>query len=62
VVLPSAPDKHKAAVAIRRALRDVPVAKDIIVATPHEIAHHGDVMGTMLRPALQEGRILFTRA
>ena len=62
VVLPSAPDKHKAAVAIRRALRDVPVAKDIIVSTPDEVARFGDVMGSMLRPALREGRILFTRA
>ena len=62
VVLPSAPDKHKAAVAIRRALRDAPVAKDIIISTPDEIARYGDVVGTMLRPALREGRILFTRA
>ena len=62
VVLPSAPDKHKAAVAIRRALRDVPVAKDIIVSTPDEIARYGDVVGTILRPVLGEGRILFTRA
>jgi predicted nucleotidyltransferase len=62
VVLPSAPDEHKAAVAIRRALHDVPVAKDIIVSTPDEVARFGDVMGSMLRPALREGRILFTRA
>jgi uncharacterized protein len=62
VILPSAPDKHKAAVAIRRALRDVPVAKDIIVSTPDEVARYGDVMGTALRPALRDGRILYTRA
>jgi predicted nucleotidyltransferase len=62
VVLPSAPDKHKATVAIRRALRDVPVAKDIIVSTPDEIVRYGDVVGTTLRPALREGRILYTRA
>jgi predicted nucleotidyltransferase len=62
VVLPAAPDKHKAAVAFRRALRDVPVAKDIIVSTPDEIARYGDVVGTMLGPALREGRILYTRA
>jgi predicted nucleotidyltransferase len=62
VVLPSAPDKHKAAVAIRRALRDVPVAKDIIVSTPDEIVRYGGVVGTTLRRALREGRILYSRA
>ena len=62
VVLPSAPDEHKAAVAIRRALRDVPVAKDIIVSTADEIARYGDGVGTMVQPALREGRIRFTRA
>ena len=62
VVLPSAPVKHKAAVAIRRALRDVPVAKDIIVSTPDEIARYGDMVGRILRPAHREGRVLHTRA
>src|SRR5438067_9113371 len=62
VVLPSAPDKHKAAVAIRRALHDIPVAKDIIVSTPDEIARYGDMVGRILRPAHREGRGLHTRA
>ena len=61
VVLPSAPDKHKAAVAIRRALRDIPVAKDIIVSTPDEIAHYGDMVGRVLRAALREGTVLYAR-
>jgi predicted nucleotidyltransferase len=61
VVLPSAPDKHKAAVAIRRALRDVPVAKDIVVSTPDEIARYGDMVGRILRAALREGTVLYAR-
>jgi uncharacterized protein len=61
VVLPSAPDKHKAAVAIRRALRDIPVAKDIIVSTPDEIARYGDMVGRILRAALREGTVLYAR-
>ena len=56
VVLPSAPDKHKAAVAIRRALRDAPVAKDIIVSTPDEIAlrRRGGYHGTASSPGRQD--------
>jgi uncharacterized protein len=61
VVLPSVPDKHTAAVAIRRALRDIPVAKDIIVSTPDEIARYGDMVGRVLRAALREGTVLYAR-
>jgi predicted nucleotidyltransferase len=61
VVLPSVPDTHKAAVAIRRALRGIPVAKDIIVSTPDEIARYGDMVGRVLRVALREGTVLYAR-
>ncbi len=61
VVLPSIDNKHKAAVSIRRALRDFRVAKDIVVATPEEIAHYGDMAGRILRPALHEGVVLYAR-
>jgi predicted nucleotidyltransferase len=61
VVLPQVADKRKAAVEIRRALGDLPVAKDIIVTTPEEIARRGDLVGTVLRPALREGKVLYER-
>jgi len=61
VVLPHAPDKRRAAVEIRRALADLPVAKDIIVTTPEEIRRRGDLVGSVLRPALREGKVLFER-
>ena len=44
------------------ALADVPVSKDVIVTTPDEIARRGHVNGTVLKPALREGRILYERA
>lgn len=59
VVLPSIDNKHEAAVSIRRALRDFHVAKDIVVATPEEIARYGDMVGRILRPALREGIVLY---
>jgi predicted nucleotidyltransferase len=62
VVLPQVADKRKAAIEIRRALAHLPVSKDIIVTTPEEIARRGDLVGTVLRPALREGRVIYERA
>lgn len=61
VVLPEAPNKRQAAIEIRRALRDLPVSKDIVVTTPDEIARRGDLIGPVLRPALREGKVLYER-
>ena len=61
VVLPAVSDKREARVAIRRALADAPLAKDIIVTTPEEILRRGDVVGTALRQALREGVVLYER-
>jgi hypothetical protein len=43
-------------------LADLPLPKDIIVATPEEIARRGDLVGTVLRPALREGKVLYQRS
>jgi predicted nucleotidyltransferase len=61
VVLPEVADKRQAAISMRRALAGFPVSKDIVVTTPAEIARRGDLVGTVLRPALREGRILYER-
>jgi predicted nucleotidyltransferase len=61
VVLPEVADKREAAIEIRRALAHLPVSKDIIVTTPDEIARRGDLVGTVLRPALREGKVLYER-
>ena len=61
VVLPHIEDKRKTRVSIRRALNDLDVAKDIVVTTPDEIARRGDLVGTVLRPALREGKTLYER-
>ncbi len=61
VVLPEVSDKRRAAVEIRRTLVDLPVCKDIIVTTPDEITRRGNLIGTVLRPALREGKVLYER-
>ena len=62
VVLPQVTNKRLAAIAIRRALADLPVCKDIVVTTPEEITRRGDLIGTVLRPALREGKVLYERS
>jgi predicted nucleotidyltransferase len=62
VVLPKVANKRQAAVEIRRVLTDLPVPKDIVVTTPEEIARRGDLVGTVLRPGLREGKVLYERS
>lgn len=64
VVMPasSVPDNHSVTVEILRALKDVPVPKDVVVTTPEEIERRGDLVGDVLRPALREGKVLYERA
>lgn len=58
VVLPRVGDKRGAAVEIMRALRDLPIGVDVVVTTPDEIVRRGWLVGTILRPALLEGKII----
>jgi predicted nucleotidyltransferase len=62
VVLPQVANKRSAAIEIRRALVGLPVCKDIVVTTPEEITRRGDLIGTVLRPALREGKVLYERS
>lgn len=62
VVFPQVANKRLAAVAIRRTPADLPVCKDVVVTTPEEIARRGDLIGTVLRPALREGKVLYERS
>lgn len=61
VVMPNDVDRRKAPVSMLVALADLPIAKDVVVTTPAEIARRGDLIGTVLRPALREGRVVHER-
>ena len=61
VVFSELADKRKTAVDIRRALADLPMAKDILVTTPEELVRQRDQVGTILRAAQREGEILYER-
>ena len=47
--------------AIRDALDDLMVPKDIIVATCQELADYRHIIGHIIRTALQEGEVLYDR-
>ncbi len=63
VVMPDGiEDERRVTMEIRRLLRDMPMAKDVVVTTPEEIERRGHLVGTVLRPALREGKVLYERA
>lgn len=61
VVMAVTGSKRRARLAIRRALHDIPLPKDIIVTTPGNFAWRKQVVGTVERPAAEEGKVLYTR-
>lgn len=61
VVVDGFEDRRSVQVAMRGVLDDLGASKDVVVTTPEEIARRGDVVGTVLLPALREGRVLYER-
>jgi predicted nucleotidyltransferase len=61
VVLDRIENRRREAVALRRLLADLPLAKDLVLATPEEIASRGNLVGSVLRPALRDGVVLHER-
>ena len=47
---------------IRRAIAEVPVPVDVVVTDVDEIERQGHIVGTVLRPALREGRVVYERS
>ena len=62
VVMPVAGSKRKKMIEIGVALHDIPLAKDIIVTTPEDFEWRKEIVGTIERPAAQEGEVLYARA
>ena len=59
VVFAELRDKRKTALDIMRTLSDLPTAKDILVSTPEELERHRTRIGSVLRYAQREGKILY---
>ena len=55
-------DRRELVRSIRVALADVMVPKDVFVTTPGLAARYGDVIGTLVEPALREGVTIYARS
>jgi predicted nucleotidyltransferase len=61
VVMPVQGSRRQQRVAIRTALSGMGLAKDVFVFTPDEMERYGDLVGSIIRPALREGKVLYER-
>jgi predicted nucleotidyltransferase len=59
VVLPNVAHRRRAAAQIHTALLGIPLGKDVIVVTPEDVQRLADVAGTVIHPALREGRTIY---
>lgn len=62
VVASAATSKRRLTAEIHKALAGVGLAKDILVCTTDEVERFRDVPGTIVWPALREGKVLYERA
>ena len=62
VVMPVEGSKREKQVEIRIALHEFRVPKDVVVVTPEEFERQRNVVGTIVRPASKEGKVLYARA
>ena len=61
IVMPVEGSKRAKQLEIRAAVHHVRVPKDILVSRPEEFQWRKDIVGTIERPAVREGRILYAR-
>lgn len=59
VVLPGVEHTRNTAIQIGNSLSNLPISKDIIVATPEEIEKYGSTIGSILLPAITEGKVIY---
>ncbi len=62
VVMPVDGSKRQQAVEIDLALEGIPIPIDLIVVTPEEVEKYRDTIGTIIREAVREGKVLYERA
>lgn len=61
VIMPTQGSRRQQATQIDLALVGVDLPADVIVVTPDDVERNRDQLGTIIRPALQEGKVLYER-
>jgi len=59
VVMPDGTHRRHTAEGLYRAINDVTIPFDLLVATPSDLEKHGDNPGLIYRTVLEEGRTLY---
>jgi predicted nucleotidyltransferase len=59
IVMPDGIHRRKTSVEIFKALRGIGVAKDVIVVTEQDVSAFRDNPSLVLKPALDEGKVLY---
>jgi predicted nucleotidyltransferase len=59
VVCPIQGNRRQLMVAMDRALKGLPIARDIMVLSPEEFERDRHIPGTVARPAWKEGKVLY---
>ncbi len=62
VVMKNVKSKRAKQVEMRCALHDIHLPKDIIVVTESELERYRNTVGTIVRPALREGKSMYVRS
>jgi predicted nucleotidyltransferase len=62
VIMPFTGSKRAKQLEMRLALHDITLPKDIILASPDEVTRRRNIVGTIIRPALREGKVLYARS
>jgi len=62
VVMPLDGSRRQKAIEIDRALIGVNLPVDVVVVTPEEVERNRQRLGTIIRPAMREGRVLYEQA
>ena len=61
IIMPVSGSKREKQIEIGVALHDIRIPIDIIVTTPEEVERRKNLVGTVIRPALREGEIIYVR-
>lgn len=61
VVMKLKGSRRKKAIEMDMALAGIGLPKDLIVVTPEEVERYRNIVGTVIYPALREGKVLYER-
>lgn len=62
VVMPVNGSRRQKQIEVRVALHGIRMAKDIVVVTPEDVEKRKDIVGSLIRPAVREGKVLYVKS